>query len=83
MSPNNNNPFLIKKAVLTVIAAICFVLFFVGGPDYYSPRSYKHFWDLGHILFFSILSYLILLNWPWSSKITFHIKWVEFNQNTT
>jgi len=46
-------------------------LFFVGGPDYYSPRSYKYFWDLGHILFFSILSYLILANWPKCSETTF------------
>jgi len=54
-----------------MIAAICFVLFFVGGPGYYSPRSYKYFWDLGHILFFFILSYLILANWPKNSKTTF------------
>ena len=50
MSPNKNNPFFKKNVLLTSIAAICFVLFFVGGPDYYSPRSYKYFWDLGHIL---------------------------------
>jgi VanZ family protein len=60
-----------KTVILTVIALICFVLFFVGGPDYYSPRSYKYFWDLGHILFFSLLSYLILLNWPKRSETTF------------
>ena len=60
-----------KTVILTVIALICFVLFFVGGPDYYSPRSYKYFWDLGHILFFSILSYLILANWPKCSETTF------------
>ena len=62
----------IKTVMLTVIALICFVLFFVGGPDYYSPRSYKYFWDLGHILYFSILSYLILANWPKKSKKTFY-----------
>ena len=71
MSPNKTNPLPLKSSLLTVIAVICFVLFFVGGPDYYSQRSYKHFWDLGHILFFFILSYLILLNWPKSSKTTF------------
>jgi len=45
--------------------------FFVGGPDYYAPRSYKCFWDLGHILFFSIFSYLILVNWPKRFETTF------------
>jgi hypothetical protein len=39
-----------KTVILTVIALICFVLFFVGGPDYYSPRSNKYLWGLGHIL---------------------------------
>jgi VanZ family protein len=71
MSLNQNNSYSKKSALLTVIALICFVLFFVGGPDYYSPRSYKYLWDLGHILFFSILSYLILLNWPKCSETTF------------
>ena len=68
---NKKNPLPQKNALLTVIALICFVLFFIGGPDYYSPRSYKYFWDLGHILFFSIFSYLILLNWPKSLNTTF------------
>ena len=68
---NKNNSLPKKSALLTVIAVVCFVLFFIGGPDYYSPRSYKCFWDLGHILFFSILSYLILLNWPKSLDTTF------------
>ena len=36
------------------------VLFFIGGPGYYSPRSYQHFWDLGHILYFSSLPLLLL-----------------------
>ena len=45
-----NNSLSRKSILLTVIAPICFVLFFVGGPGYYSPRSYKYFWDLGHIL---------------------------------
>jgi len=69
---NQQNNSLSKKSILlAVIAAICFVLFFVRGPDYYSPRSYKYFWDLGHILFFSILSYLILANWPKNSETAF------------
>ena len=71
MSLNKTNPFLLKRCLLAVIAVICFVLFFVGGPDYYSQRSYKYFWDLGHIIFFFSLSSLILLNWPKHSETTF------------
>jgi len=71
MPLKKTNSLLLKNSLIGVIAVICFVLFFVGGPDYYSQRSYKYFWDLGHILFFFILSYLILLNWPKSSKTTF------------
>ena len=68
---NPNNSLSKKSAFLAMISVICFVLFFVAGPDYHSPRSYMHFWNLGHILFFSILSYLILLNWPKCSETTF------------
>ena len=71
MSINKKSRFSKKNAALIAIAAICFVLFFVGGPDYYSPRSYKRFWDLGHILFFFILTYFIFVYWPRNSKTTF------------
>ena len=71
MSTNKKKPILDKKAILLAIAAICRVLFFIGGPGYYSPRSYKRFWDLGHVLFFSILTYLIFVYWPRSSKTAF------------
>jgi len=71
MSLRKTNSLSLKNSLMVVIALICFVLFFAGGPDYYSQRSYKYFWDIGHILFFFILSYLILLNWPKSLKTTF------------
>ncbi|MFB0520283.1 MAG: VanZ family protein, partial [Desulfatiglandales bacterium] len=54
--------------VLKLIGGICLVLFFVGGPSSYAPRSYQHAWGLGHILFFSILSYLLLKSWQRISK---------------
>ena len=30
--------------------------FFVGGPGFYSARSFVHGWDLGHILYFGLLT---------------------------
>lgn len=43
------------KAIL--IAAIILIpfLFFTGGPEHHAPRSLKHFWNLGHIIYFAIL----------------------------
>jgi VanZ family protein len=57
--------------VLIPIAAILTLLFFFGGPDYYSTRSFKHFWDLGHIVFFAIFTYIILSLWQKLSNQTF------------
>ena len=51
-----------KKIGLMFVAVILFVLFFVGGPDYASPRSIKNFWNLGHIFFFAIMTYLLLID---------------------
>lgn len=38
------------------------ILFFFGGPDYHSPRSYKAMWNLGHILYFALLPLLVFLH---------------------
>lgn len=35
------------------------ILFFIGGPNYYSPRSFKSLWNLGHILYFALLPVLL------------------------
>jgi len=59
----------IKITILRAAAIIGAVLLFVGGPDHYSPRSLKALWDLGHIVFFYVLSTLILLAWPRDKKI--------------
>ena len=61
-----------KTHLLSLIVIVGSVLLFVGGPDSYSRRSYKTIWDLGHILLFSSLSYLILLSWSRNRKATFY-----------
>ena len=61
-----------KIHLLSLIVIVGSVLLFVGGPDSYSRRSYKTIWDLGHILLFSSLSYLILLSWSKNRKMTFY-----------
>jgi VanZ family protein len=57
--------------ILIPISGICLVLLFVGGPDYYSPRSYQYAWNLGHIFFFSIFTYLLVSLWQRISKERF------------
>ena len=48
----------LKRRIFLLILLILLLLFFIGGPDYNSPRSYKSFWNLGHILFFLIFPLL-------------------------
>lgn len=49
------------RFVLPLVLAVLFFLFFFGGPDYYSSRFFKQFWNLGHILFFAILPLYICM----------------------
>ncbi len=63
--------YLLKKYFLRVVAIIGSVLLFAGGPDYYSPRSLKHLWDIGHIVFFYAFATLILLDWSQNKKMSF------------
>ncbi len=49
-----------KPIYLTVLLSILFMLFFWGGPDIYSVRSLKYFWNLGHIIFFAVLPVILI-----------------------
>ena len=53
------------RRILPILLGIMFVLFFVGGPDYHSPRHFKTVWNLGHILFFSLLPYYVFTQLKW------------------
>ena len=49
--------------IFIIVAATCFVLFFIGGPNSLSLRSYKCGWDLGHLFaFFVWVSLFIRFN---------------------
>ncbi len=50
------------------------VLLFIGGPDYYSSRSTRCFWDLGHILYFALLAYL-LSRWTFVCRMSLQGQW--------
>lgn len=49
----------IRPWVYGVLLATGTVFLFLGGPDYYSTRSFRNSWDLGHIAYFALLSVLL------------------------
>ncbi len=49
-----------QSKLLILISIVCFIFLFASGPNYYSTRSIKYAWDLGHIFFFSVFTYLLL-----------------------
>jgi VanZ family protein len=48
----------IRKTIWLVLLLIA-PLFFWGGPGYHSPRMLKELWDLGHVVFFGLLAWVI------------------------
>jgi VanZ family protein len=47
------------RVILVSTLIMLTILFFFGGPDYYSARSFKNFWNLGHILYYALLTFAI------------------------
>lgn len=52
--------FSINHCLWFLALLIMFVLFFIGGPNYYSSAVFKEFWNIGHILFFALSSYKLI-----------------------
>jgi hypothetical protein len=46
-----------KNTAFIVALILLFSLFFIGGPNYDSSRSFKEFWNFGHIIFFFVVLY--------------------------
>ncbi len=51
----------IRKKIVVVCIIIGAPFFFLGGPGYTTGRVYQAFWDLGHVLFFALLTWLFSL----------------------
>lgn len=56
------------KYILWVCIIIFLALSLFDGPDYYSTRSFRELWNLGHILLFGMLSFTIRYYWPWFNR---------------
>lgn len=65
----------VRFLVYSVLLAIGSVLLFLGGPDYYSSRLFKHLWDIGHIVYFALLACL-LSRWRFVAKMSLAEQWV-------
>ncbi len=47
------------RRIVAFLLLLGFPFFFLGGPGYYSSRSFAAAWNLGHILFFTLASWLL------------------------
>lgn len=57
-----------RNWLLVVVALLCLLLLFVGGPQRYFQRSHESLWGLGHVLCFAVWSILFL---KWKSGWSF------------
>jgi VanZ family protein len=76
MATDLRNSVFRENKILWLALAVGSILLFAGGPDYFSPRSFKSIWDLGHIVFFSIFTHLALLNRSANDTISFSRQYV-------
>lgn len=57
-----------------ILLLIGSILLFVGGPDDYSSRSLKRFWDMGHIIYFALFT-VSLSRWRPVSRMPLIRQW--------
>ena len=72
---------MINKKYLTPIFVVLLLIgapfFFLGGPEYHASRSFHAVWDLGHILYFCLGSY-VLCNYLRKMNATRPFPWIFF-----
>lgn len=62
--------------VLILLTVSCAMLFF-GSGDYYPQRSFREFWNLGHVGIFFLLTYLLLHNSKKFWKFSFYLQFIS------
>jgi VanZ family protein len=50
-----------KEHLFSVISVLMLPFFFIGGLNYYASPVYKELWNIGHVIFFTLTSFLLLL----------------------
>jgi VanZ family protein len=61
----------ISISKLTIFTIACAFFLFLGGPDYFAPRSLKSLWDLGHLFFFAALGILMFKKLSQYKEVSF------------
>jgi VanZ family protein len=64
----------VRLWIYGVLLATGSVLLFMGGPDYYSSRSFKYFWDVGHIVYFVLIA-VFLSQWHFVTQMSLARQW--------
>ncbi len=66
MAPPANRRYILIALWAVVIALV--PLLFLGGPDYFSPRSFRGAWQFGHVILFACAGSLLALNAGWQQR---------------
>jgi hypothetical protein len=64
-----------RSWIIGIMLIVGTILLFRGGPDFDSPRSYKHAWDIGHIIYFAFAAWL-LSGWRPIARQSLARQWV-------
>jgi hypothetical protein len=66
----------VKNLLIAALLVVATFFLFYGGPNNLPPlRSVKAFWDLGHVAYFALLTYLFN-HWPALNKKTVLWRWL-------
>jgi hypothetical protein len=49
--------------MLYLAVAVLTVFLFFGDPHYYASRSFKAFWNPGHIGYYTLVAFILLRQW--------------------
>lgn len=67
---------MVKNIFLSLMAAACFVLFFIGSPNIYKLRSIEILWNLGHIATYCLWTYLLIKYYDPLKRQSYGHQWI-------
>jgi len=64
---------ILNKLIQYSFLLILILFLFIGGPQLFDTRSFKNFWDLGHIGLFALMTFIFLKDSIWlNTKKKYH-----------
>jgi VanZ family protein len=67
---------MIQKLFLPLVAAVCFILCFVGYPNTHKLRSLDILWNLGHIATYCLWTYLLVEHYGPLKRQAYGYQWI-------